>query len=381
MAAENTDIIEGEIVEESSDSSQPDSKTSAHNASRKGQSEKSQSRFGWIVASILFAFIGGAVTFPYMQLMLQQVGLVPNPVHEASVSISESVLESRLDTVDATLVRYREMLAQHAQQLEKISIGTSATKVPAGQLNAVQKRLVDMTQRLQLLEAGVQNQAPSDVVQPLSVNGPTLQDEVSVLRAQLLQLQNAQKDLAAEYADRLAGLESGALSGTPRGRLYLALLTVRDKALSGTSVVHDIAELIKDERFLEQAEAVTALEQLRGWLLDNSAEVQSLRQLTLAFDSVARDFARARQKEKGGLFASLFTLRQTGADADGDDALLVQVEQRLNAGDIVGAAAAAKALEAVPGDTLSVWIASAEHHSAVAEKFEKLITHVRGAVF
>ncbi|MFC3052189.1 hypothetical protein [Kordiimonas pumila] len=379
MAIEDADIIEGEVLEDTA--AKPAAEKSGHS---KEPARRTSNRLVWLLCGLLAAFIAGAISFPYMREALVQIGLAPaSPIQNINQAVPD--YSGALEDINKTLARHQEVLAQQAAQLAdratsepSVMAASGETAALQAEVNAVKQQLAAQQTRMAETVASIEAASTGDShLQAGQV--AALQTEIAGLKAALAENQRQQTTLITAYTERLKGLEGGSIALSPRGRLYLALVDMRDRATAGEYVADDLSHIIQDERFLGQEDALARLEALRDWYVampDKTMDKAALEELLTA---AVREYVSARQKENGSFLQNLFTVRRTGTAATGDDALLNTAEESMAAGNIKAALRAISGLEAQKGPMLQNWIRAAEQYLEVEKRFDDVIADARGA--
>lgn len=371
---DTADFIDAEIIEET-----PSQEASRLQNSDASVSVKSQSgKAGWITAGVLAAFVGGLFAAPYAEKQLQALGLLPTGVAENAAPVSSvfdsSALEAEIASLKASLATYREALTQQSEDIKtadvaradlqrQLELAVAANPVVGnGAAEEVAALKADMTR------------LTNDIARLSALNNET-NPEVSQLRGALA-LARAE---SAQFKARLDAIENsvtavqaGALEASPRGRLVLALVRLKDRALSGlvfsaelNALRTDIANLPAIDQQLMGAEFAR--------LEPHSKGISPYISLVRNFDTAVSTALTAGEKAEGSFLSNLFTSRRTDAGASGDDAVFLQAERRLAAHDTAGAVRALEALSAPVKEAMAPWVLEAEAYAETDAALSRMI--------
>ncbi|MCK0070330.1 COG4223 family protein [Kordiimonas laminariae] len=360
-ASEATEFIEAEIIEETVSSETPkfEDKKSAVVKTSSGKA-------GWITAGVLAAFVGGLFAAPYAEKQLIALGLLNEGVSvgtvPASVPFDSSALEAEIDALKASLATYKEILAQQSADITAANTARAdlqrQLELAAASNPAVGN--IDDSAQLVTLKADVER-LTGDIARLSALNSEA-DPEVSQLRGALTlaKAENAQfKARLDAIENSVTAVQAGALEASPRGRLVLALVRLKDRVLAGLDFSSELDALRTDIADLPAID-----QQLMGAefarLETHSAGISPYISLVRDFDAAVSGALTAGEKADGGFLSSLFTSRRTDAGASGDDAVFLQAERRLAARDTAGALKALEALSVPVKEAMAPWTAKAK---------------------
>lgn len=366
-------IIEAEVIKE---------ETIPNNeAQAPAPRAKPSTKWGWISTTVLAAFIGGVYAAPYFKDGLSTLGLLPAspPVLQES-SVNLAPLQKNIQDLEAQLLRHREILAQHEEQIASSSQNTT--------------QLTDQVSRLATTPAGATTQPSAEIValketvsrltndiarlaNLSSGDNPAVEQltgSIALLRAESEQIQARFSALETALSD----LQAGSIDASPRGRLLLSLSRIKERAMKGFAFTSDIEALRPD------IAALSALDQqLLGAelavLQEASAGVSTYERLVQDFDRMAAAALQSAQKEEGGFLSSLFTVRRTDAAATGNDAIFLVAERQLALRDLTGAISELEKLTGAALAASEAWRSNARKLTRVESAFDRTITTITQA--
>ena len=370
------DVIEAEIIEETAG---PRMEKAENRETTPATAKPSSGKAGWIAAGVLAAFIGGLFAAPYAEKQLVSLGLLQEErsVHVVPniTSFDSSALEAEIASLKTSLATYKEILAQQSDDIKAAEVSRTDLQRQLELAAAANPAIGsgETTTEILALKADIER-LTTDIARLSALNSEA-NPEVSQLKGALA-LAKAEN---AQFKARLDALESnvvavqaGALEASPRGRLVLALVRLKDRALAGldfsselNALRADIADLPAIDQQLMGAE-FARLEQ-------HSAGISPYISLVRDFDAAVSGALTAGEKATGNFLSSLFTSRRTDAGASGDDAVFLQAERRLAARDTLGAVEALKALSAPVKGAMNPWVSKAEAYVETDAALSRMI--------
>ncbi len=388
-ASEPIEVVEAEIIENTAE-------TEPEHSARYQQKEQAdpmpelkpvanssapkKGKAGWIVSGVLAAFIAGIFAAPYAEKQLIQLGLLTasgtRDETQQTVSFDSSALEAEMAELKASLTTYKTILAQQA---EDIKAGEAA--------RTDLQRSVELAAAAQPL-AGVPNETPADIA-ALKADIERLTTDIARLGAissesdpAVSQLKGAlalAKAEAAQFKARLetvenniSAVQAGALEASPRGRLVLSLVRLKERALAGldfsselNALRTDIAALPAIDQQLIGAEFAVLEKHAKG--------ISPYIALVRDYDAAVSGALKAGEKAEGSFLTNLFTSRRTDAGATGDDAVFLQTERRLAARDMEGALSALSGLSRPVAEAIKPWQMRAEAYVASSNALNRMV--------
>lgn len=381
---DNSDVIDAEIIEEqSSDTTRTVPKPVEESAQK-----SSAGKLGWLIAFVLLVFVGGLFAAPYVRSGLVDAGILAPVAQQSATAASEqsaqfartlSNLQAQLEDNNQTIVRQQEMIAQLMERLDNVNAAQqqtaqdvgliasqngTASQASDGQVAALQAEVNRLTNETARLAALANTQNP----EVASING-----QIALARAENDRLKNQIQSLQVA----ISGLQEGALSTTPRGRLLIVLGRIKEQAQAGlsfdaelNSAQLDIAALPAIDQQLVGADFTV--------LASNASGITSFEILNRRFGEMARSVKLAQEKGEGGFLANLFTVRRTDDGATGVDAVLLNAERRLQARDVAGAVSALLSLEGDARAAAEEWINQANAFTETMTAIDRLLRTVAG---
>jgi len=246
------------------------------------------------------------------------------------------------------------------ERIDGLQAGLDEAKA---QRSALQTGLDELKAQRSELRAGLDRQQAriDEVAGSVAAAAKADADARAALESRLAELQTR--------VDGLAGALDSTRSGRERAGAFLLAANQLAAAAAGSGGFAPELEALRAATPADDA-VTQALETLRG----HAGGVPSLAVLRLRFDGVASAAVRASiiGRSDGVVgqalnrIASLVTVRRTDVtEGDSLDALLVQAETALAAGDVAAALASMKKLDGEPARAAAAWISDAEARAAV----------------
>lgn len=259
-------------------------------------------------------------------------------------------------------------------------------------LSAVENRLTVMTETMAVLGRSDLNTAPdaatvaalgddvaqlSGALETLAKTQAEAGDSGARLAAMQTSLSATRSQLDAfdgrlkHFEAALAALQSGSLTASPRGRMLIALTSLKQALDAGRGYAADLDSLAQEVALLTPVQQVPLMEPLET-LRAGAKGLLPYDQLVSQFDGVAAALSVAEARASGNFLSGLFTLRRTDARATGVDAALNKAERALLAQNLMASAAALKGLAGADEDPARGWIDTMEALARARAAFEAL---------
>ena len=350
-------------------------------------------RYGWITAGVFVIFIGGVIAAPFLRNQLVRAGLVPEPEptvtggiaagnsglrSEEIADLKEAVSQLK-DAFNAT----DQQLINRLDRLEAASLDPNTSedtsRVDTQQVAALDAKITQQATDIERLSNALEtlNSAIRNNARDTGVSAPrvaALEANLTALAAETKKLQDAldqAKVVIAEQAAQLDAVTAGKVTATPRGRLLVAMLQLKDHLNDGTSyadVLRAMRPDLEDLPPLDQAAIGSAYDQLATY---QETGVQTISALRSSFLAMSRDL---QADDTSSWWSSLVQVRRTDTSAAGLDATINQVEQHLNTGDLGLAVDRLNRDIAVNNQSpaLKDWLEAATSRLAALQAFETL---------
>lgn len=385
-AQQSEPIIDAEIVsDDKSDISH--SITDKNNVADDKKSGR-LSWFGWAVAGAFTVFALGVVFAPQVREQMQILGLAPDPGPTASKEPTTPVdYGPRMDQLAADVAQLQQQLVELASQspsldvadvrdlvtpvireeqaaaradIDKLTSDLAAQRAENASLGAlVQQLSADVTAAQRALQTAAEAEKPIDFQPEIAA----LKADMQVSRDMITQLTEkliiTEQLLAAQRAET-AALASGRLSASPRGRLLVALMSLRDRLNSGSPYADVMAIVRADLETLPALDQAAAGAEYAKLMAAQQSGVASFSRLQADYQALLPELETDPAGDSW--WSGLVRVRRTDSLAAGRDATLNAVEGFLRSADLAAAVSRLAAdipTEARP-DSLKSWLSAAE---------------------
>jgi hypothetical protein len=366
---ESDDIIDVEVVE-----------TINHNDTGTLSAPQKPKPWGWIIACILMAFIGGLFSAEYAREGLRTLGLIDKKP-EPSATINDTALADLQSRVSELMTNTERLEAFSGQQETIIANLRSKQNDIETNLNAlsdvkITRPLSSDTSALETIRQDIE-EISKDLTRLASIKTDSnpdlarLESAIAVTNAEA----TAIKQKITNLETALNSMASNAIEASPQGRLVLLITRMKEKATNGLSFANDINALRIDLVNLPALDQQAIGSEL-GKVEQTNGLITPYNTLLTTFDKAARNIIHAQEKSEGSFLASLFTVRKRGPGAQGIEGLLYNAEKRLIARDIKGAVSLLNTINTPAKDAASIWITNAQQHVSVLEALDTILLRI-----
>ena len=359
------DVIDAQVISEAQAPEEPIKMAEPPLAEQQGVLARIGA--GWLVAILAITFIAGLIAAPYASRSLAQLGLIPAPATpeatQQPISLPLDALNPEaLDQVSSDITALREEIASQATDIARLEDALAnaqrdrpATASPPPVDVTLLNRINSLQGDVESLTRTIANTAAAgDTAAASGAEIVTLRSSLATLTAEVESLTSR---LATSEAITRA-LEAGAVSSTPRGRLYLRLNALEDRLAEGQPIGAAVQDLLPDIAVLptidqsQLAEPLAVLTAMPGGVKTSGVIKQQ-------FYALLPQLTKAADQDDGSLVAGLFSVRRVDGQAQGADAVISQAERAMNGDDIAAAyGILVDRLEGSPRELMEPWLES-----------------------